>query len=36
MIAAKRTGRSFLGSELDEKYYKKSIERLETLTGEKT
>ena len=35
MIAAKRTNRSFIGSELDEKYYNKSIERFERLIGEK-
>ncbi len=35
MIAAKRTNRSFIGTELDEKYYEKSIERFERLIGEK-
>jgi len=33
MIACARTGRSFLGAELDSEYYKKSLERLENLTG---
>ena len=31
MIAAKRTGRKFVGCELDKEYYQKSFERLERL-----
>lgn len=33
MIACAKTGRSFLGAELDSEYHKKSLERLENLTG---
>ena len=34
MIAAAKTGRNFIGSEISEIYYKKSKERLQYITGE--
>jgi DNA modification methylase len=34
MIAAKRHGRSFVGAEIDQDYFDKSIVRMEELTNE--
>jgi len=35
MIACKNTGRKFIGTELDEEYYEKSLERCDKLTRDK-